>query len=115
MQIDIGTLNLTPKHIVKAVQALKSNRLSYGPMTAEFETQFSRIHGKKYGIFTSSGTAALTAVLHAYKILEGWQDGDEVIITATTFVATYNVLLHNNLKPVLVDIGEDFNIDVGLI
>ena len=114
-QIDVGTLLLSKAHIAKAVKALRSNRLSYGPMTAEFEQKFAEIHGKKYGIFTSSGTAALTAVIHAYKILNKWKDGDEIIMPATTFVATYNVILHNNLKPVLVDISDDFNIDVNLI
>src|SRR3990167_2368800 len=113
--IDIGTLHLTREHKAKALKALHSNRLSYGPMTEEFETKFARIHGNKYGIFTNSGTAALTAVLHAMKIFYKWKDGDEVIMPATTFVATYNVILHNNLTPVLVDIGDDLNIDPNLI
>jgi len=113
--LDVGTLSLTKQHIAMAVKALKSNRLSYGPMTAEFETKFARTHGNKYGVFTNSGTSALTAVLHAYKILGNWKDGDEIIMPATTFVATYNVILHNNLKPVLVDIGDDLNIDPDLI
>ena len=47
MKIEIGTLNLTPKHIAKVVKALKSNRLSYGLMTDEFERKFSKRHGNK--------------------------------------------------------------------
>ena len=113
--IDIGTLLITPAHIKQVVKALKSNRLSYGPMTDEFEKKFSQKHGYKYGIFANSGTSALQATIHAMKILYGWKDGDEIIMPATTFVATYNVILHNNLKPVLVDIGKDFNIDPYLI
>ena len=111
-QVDVGTLHLTAKHRAKVMEALKSNRLSYGPMTDEFEKKFAKIHHNKFGIFTNSGTAALTATLHAMKILYGWKDGDEIIIPATTFVATYNVVLHNNLKPVLVDISWDLNINV---
>jgi dTDP-4-amino-4,6-dideoxygalactose transaminase len=113
--IDIGTLNITKRHIAKVVEALKSNRLSYGPMTDEFEKRFSKMHGNKYGVFTNSGTSALQATIHAMKILYGWKDGDEIIMPATTFVATYNVILQNNMKPVLVDIGKDLNIDVKLI
>lgn len=114
--IDVGTLRLTTAHINKAIKALKSNRLSYGPITAEFEEKFAQIHDNKYGIMTNSGTAALQAVLHAMRILYGWKDQDEIIMPATTFVATYNVILHNNLKPVLVDVGsDDLNIDPDLI
>lgn len=115
MKIDVGTLNLTDRHIEKVVEALKSNRLSYGPMTTEFEQKFSTIHNNKYGVFANSGTSALQASLHALKILNNWKNGDEVIMPATTFVATYNVILQNNLKPVLVDIGMDLNIDSKLI
>jgi len=113
--IDVGTLKLTRQHLTKVRVALKSNRLSYGPMTEEFEKKFAKIHGNKYGIMTNSGTTALTAVIHAMKILYNWKDGDEIIIPATTFVATYNVVLHNNLKPVLVDVGWDINIDPSKI
>lgn len=109
--IDVGTLNLTQQHIDLAIKVLKSNRLSYGPLTSRFENEFAKIHGNQFGIMTNSGTAALTAVIHALKIINKWKDGDEIIIPATTFVATYNVVLHNNLKPVLVDIDYDFNID----
>lgn len=113
--IDTGTLKLTKRHIEKVVEALKSNRLSYGPMTDEFERKFSKIHKNKFGIMTNSGTSALHVALCAMKLLYKWKNEDEVIVPATTFVATYNVILHNNLKPVLVDIDGDLNIDPGLI
>lgn len=91
----------------KLVQkVLKSGRLTYGPMTRQFEEEFARIHGKKYAIFTSSGTDALKLGLHALKDHYGWQDGDEVIIPAVTFIASLNVVLMNNLVPVLVDVNE---------
>jgi len=37
-----------------------------------------------------------------------WQDGDEVITQSCTFVATVNVILHNHLTPVLVDVEPDY-------
>ena len=115
MTIDIGTLKISNTHIAKVVKALKSNRLSYGPMTNEFERKFAQKHSNRFGVFTNSGTSALQATIHAMKILYGWKDGDEIIMPATTFVATYNVILQNRMKPVLVDIGKDFNIDPDLI
>ncbi len=113
--IDVGTLNLTQKHKQKVMEALDSNRLSYGPMTKEFENEFSKLHKNKYGVFTNSGTSALQAAIHALRILYEWEDGDEIIIPAVTFVATYNVVIHNNLKPILVDVEKDANIDPALI
>src|SRR5688572_9265866 len=85
-------------------QALDSGRLTYGPLTAELEQKFAKIHNRKHALFTDSGTAALTIAIHALKEKYRWQDGDEVIIPAVTFVATMNVVLFNNLRPVLVDI-----------
>ncbi len=85
-------------------QVLKSGRLTYGDKTRELEKRFAEIHGVKHALFTSSGTAALKIALHALKDKYGWKDGDEVIVPAVTFVATVNVVVMNNLKPVLVDI-----------
>lgn len=102
------------KRLIK--QVLKSGRLTYGDKTRELEERFAKIHGVKYALFTSSGTAALKIALGALKDKYGWKDGDEVIIPAVTFVATMNVVIMNNLKPVLVDVKSDtVNIDPELI
>jgi perosamine synthetase len=46
------------------------------------------------------------------KIRHGWSDGDEVIVPAVTFVATSNIVLHNNMVPNFVDVEADtYNID----
>lgn len=93
-------------------RVLKSGRLTYGPVTRELESRFAALHGRKWALFTNSGTSALKIVLHAFKDTYGWKDGDEVIIPAVTFVATMNVVLMNNLKPVLVDVDyRTVNID----
>jgi perosamine synthetase len=102
------------KRLIK--QVLNSGRLTYGDKTRELEERFAEIHGANYALFTSSGTAALKIALHALKDKYGWRDGDEVIIPSVTFVATMNVVLMNNLKPVLVDVNrETVNIDPELI
>jgi perosamine synthetase len=98
------------KRLIKEV--LKSGRLTYGDKTRELEERFAELHGVKHALFTSSGTAALKIGLHALKDKYGWKDGDEVIIPAVTFVATMNVVIMNNLKPVLVDVNlTDVNIN----
>lgn len=104
------TISKQQKRLVNMV--LNSTRLSYGPMTQKFENMWGNLHDTKYAIFCNSGTSALKVALHAMKDKYGWNDGDEVIIPALTFVATMNVVLHNNLTPVFVDIEKDYyNID----
>ena len=45
-----------------------------------------------------------------------WQDGDEVLVPTVTFVATSNIVIHNNMVPVFVDVETDFyEIDPTLI
>lgn len=102
------------KKLIKEV--LKSGRLTYGDKTRELEGRFAAIHGAEKALFTSSGTAALKIALHALKDKYGWKDGAEVLIPAVTFVATMNVVIMNNLKPVLVDVErETVNMDPELI
>lgn len=88
-------------------KALKSGRLSYGPLTRELEEKFAHAHLFPFGIFTSSGTAALKISLGALKDKYDWKDGDEVIIPSVTFVATMNAVIMNNLTPVLVDVDQN--------
>lgn len=102
------------KKLIK--QVLKSGRLTYGNKTRELEQRFGDIHNVNHALFTSSGTSALKIALHALKDKYGWKDGDEVLIPAVTFVATMNVVIMNNLKPVLVDVQRDtINMDPALI
>lgn len=116
MKIAMADWAVTRKQKRLIKQVLNSGRLTYGDKTRELEERFARIHGVKYALFTSSGTAALKIALHALKDKHGWKDGDEVIIPAVTFVATMNVVLMNNLKPVLVDVDSNtVNIDPKLI
>ena len=111
-KITLGHLdiNATGKKYVN--DALENNRLSYGPYSQKFETSFAKEHGCDYGVFTASGTCALQIALATLKETYGYQSGDEVIVPATTFIATSNVVLQNDMKPVFVDVDpRTFNID----
>jgi perosamine synthetase len=85
-------------------QVLDSNRLSYGPFHRRFEAAFAREHDSRHALFMNSGTSALQIALQALKEKHGWRDGDEVIVPAITFIATSNIVLHNRMKPVFVDV-----------
>lgn len=98
---DVAISKLTRKYIS---QVLRTRHLTYGEFTKKFESEFARIHKTKYALFCNSGTSALQAALHAMKSYFGWANGDEILVPALTFVATVNIVLQNNLKPVFVDI-----------
>ena len=114
--IGTGTFTTTPRMRELVDQVLTSGRISYGPMSRRFEKEISRAHGCDYGILSNSGTSSLHIALQALKEIHGWADGDEVIVPALTFVATINVVIHNRLKPVFVDVEpETFGIDPKLV
>jgi len=99
----------TSSEIRKNVNAvLDSGRLSYGPFISKFEHDFAYLHNCLFGIMSNSGTSALQVAIQTLKIHHNWQDGDEIIVPATTFVATSNVVIHNNLTPIFVDIEDKY-------
>lgn len=107
-QIGVGDVFI-PKLAIKYVNnVLKSKRITYGPYSENLEKEFAKLHEVKYAIFCNSGTSALQVSLHALKKKYEWRDNDEVIVPALTFVATVNVVLRNNLKPVFVDVTPSY-------
>ena len=110
--ITLGTLNIGEQGKRFVNDVLDSNRLSSGKYTKDFESSFAAIHQSKYGVFCNSGTSALQIALAALKEVYGYEDGDEVLVPATTFIATSNIVLQNNLKPVFVDVDPNtFNMN----
>ena len=107
-QIGVGDWHVSAKQRRLVDDTLTCGRLSYGPYTAQFETEFARIHDRQFAMFCNSGTSALQVGLHALKRKYGWAEGDEVIVPAVTFVASSNVILQNGLKPVFVDVEPDY-------
>ncbi len=112
----MGTLNVGPLAKKLILKTLSNNRLSHGELSIKFEKQFARLHNVRYAIFTISGTSALQMAIHTLKRIYKWKEGDEVIVPAITFIATSNVVLQNNLRPVFVDVLPDtYNIDPAKI
>jgi len=72
-----------------------------------FEENLAAFVGTKYAVGLNSGYDALHMSLRA----AGIGAGDEVIVPAHTFVATASAVVNVGAKPVLVDVGKDFNID----
>lgn len=107
-QIGIGTISISNEAKKNVLEVLASSRLSYGDFTRKFESEIAKIHGRKFSIFLNSGTSALHVSLQVLRDKYKWRDGDEVLVPSVTFIATSNVVLHNNLKPVFVDVESDY-------
>lgn len=90
------------------VDVLKSDYLTQGPKIKEFEDALAKYVGAQFSVAFSSGTAALEAAYFA----AGLKDGDEIITSPLTFVATSNAALHRGAKVVFADVEvETGNID----
>lgn len=94
------------------LEVLRSGVLSIGPKVQEFEKKFAEFIGIKYACAVSSGTAGL----HMALIAAGIKEGDEVITSPFSFIASANAILYVGAKPVFIDIdSEDYNFDVKKI
>ena len=106
-RIGLGTAEISALQREYVNDVLDKNRLSYGEYTQRFEREFARLHDRRYAIFCNSGTSALQVAVHALKEQYQWKAGDEVLVPAVTFVASSNVVLQTELKPVFVDVEPD--------
>jgi len=92
----------------RVLDVLESGMLVAGRQVAEFEQAFARYLGVREAVATSSGTTALQVALEA----AGVRQGDAVVTTPFTFVATSNAILHVGARPVFVDVDpRTYNID----
>lgn len=106
--IGVGDVEVSPLAKKYVNKVLSSRRITYGPFTDAFEKEFAKFHDLRFAIFCNSGTSALQVALHALKKKYKWNDGDEVLVPALTFVATVNIVLQNNLTPVFVDVDDKY-------
>ncbi len=92
----------------RVLAVLRSGRLSLGPLLEEFERAFAGHVGAAHASAVSSGTAGLHLALRAV----GVSDGDEVLTTPFSFVASANAALYERARPVFADIDPvTLNID----
>ena len=85
------------------LEVLRSGRLSLGPMGERFEREFAAWLGVEDAVAVSSGTAALHLGVRAL----GWGEGDEVLTSPFSFVASANCLLYEGARPVFCDVDPE--------
>ncbi|HEV2353019.1 MAG TPA: DegT/DnrJ/EryC1/StrS family aminotransferase, partial [Puia sp.] len=76
-------------------------------MVASLEKEFAAYTGARFALATCSGTASLVAALAAL----GLKAGDEVLVPAYTFVASYTAIAFMGLVPVLCEIDDSLTLD----
>jgi len=91
---------LGPREEQLVLEVLRSGRLSLGPLLERFEHDFAGAVGARCACAVSSGTAGLHLALRAV----GVREGDEVITSPFSFVASANVAIYERARPVFVDI-----------
>ena len=111
-KVTLGHLHINGAGHRYVLDALGNNRLSRGKYTALLESRFAELHQCKHSVFCNSGTSALQIALAALREQHNYQDGDEVLVPALTFIATSNIVLQNNMRPVFVDVDpRTYNLD----
>ena len=106
--IPLARPDLGPLEEELALEVLRSGRLSLGPLLDRFEREFASWLGVDDAVAVSSGTAALHLGVRAL----GWGEGDEVVTSPFSFVASANCLLYERVTPIFCDIDPvTLNID----
>ena len=95
------------QYLLRALRSGKWGRLA-GDEVARFEKSFADYHQAKHAVAIVNGTVGLRLAL----IAAGIGEGDEVIVTPYTFLATASAVVEANAMPVFADLDLDtFNID----
>ena len=108
MQIPfLAIRDITAKYsdeILAAVQrVVDSGWYLHGKENETFENNYAKYIGSKYCIGVANGLDALIWIVKAYKELGVFNDGDEIIVPANTYIASILAITENNLNPVLVE------------
>ncbi len=94
--------------IDEVVDTLKSGWLTTGPKTKLFERNLADYCSAPRVLCLNSSTIGMELTLRWF----GVGPGDEVLLPAYTYCSTANVVVHCGAKPIMVDINDDFSINI---
>jgi perosamine synthetase len=107
--IPYGRQWIDENDIQAVISLMRSERITQGPKVEEFEDALAEYCGAKYAVAVNSGTSALHIACLAAEVKEG----DEVITSPITFVASSNCAVYCGAKPVFADIDhKTYNVAV---
>lgn len=108
MKISLSRPDITELEIKYVNDVLRSPNLSLGPKLIEFEKKMAQYLGCSHAIAVNSGTSGLHLCIKAL----GISDGDGVITTPFSFIASANCILYEKARPVFIDVDKyTFNLD----
>jgi len=108
MQVPLSSPDITELEKNAVLEVLNTAQLSLGPKLPAFEQAVAAYTGVKYAVAVNSGTSALHLIVRALGIGEG----DLVITTPFSFIASSNCFLFEKAIPVFVDIEpQTYNLD----
>ena len=106
-EITIADPEMDDAEVDAVVDVLESGRLTDGPEVRAFEEEFASFSDAEYGVATSNGTTALHTALEAV----GVDEGDRVVTTPFSFIATGNAIRFAGATPVFGDVDpETYNL-----
>ena len=112
MKIPMSSPELTDGDIEAVMEVLEASYLSIGPKNKAFEESLAAYVGTKHAVTVNSGTSGL----HLAVIAAGIKEGDLVITTPFSFIASANCILFERAIPVFVDIDPaTYNMDPLLV
>ncbi|MBV9303134.1 MAG: DegT/DnrJ/EryC1/StrS family aminotransferase [Acidobacteriaceae bacterium] len=108
MNIPLSSPDISGEDRAAVLEVLDSGDLSLGPKLPAFEQAIAQVANSRHAIAVNSGTSGLHLCVRA----AGIQDGDEVITSPFSFVASANCVLFERGRPVFVDIDPvTYNLD----
>jgi dTDP-4-amino-4,6-dideoxygalactose transaminase len=111
-EIPIADPDTGDAEVEAAAEAIKAGDLADGERVRTFERQFATFSDAAHGVATSNGTTALHAAFHALGIGEG----DTVLTTPFSFVASANAARLAGAEVVFADIDpESYTLDPGAV
>lgn len=97
-------------------QFLNSGRYLLGEKLSDFEREFAHFCETKHCIGVGNGLDALTLIFKAYIIKGTLTEGDEILVSANTYIASILAIQNAGLKPILVDTNlENYNLSIDVI
>jgi len=110
--IPLSRPHLDEREAREVLEVLRSRRLSLGPFVPNFEGMLAERVGSPYAAAVSSGTAGL----HLAARVAGVGQGDEVITSPFSFVASANCFIYEGATPVFADIDpRTLNLDPAAV
>ena len=92
-------------------ECLEKGWTGSGFKTAELEAKWKEYTGHTNACFLNSNTSGLHLAVNILKRHGNWSDGDEIISTPITFVATNHAIMYEGLKPCFADVDEYLCLD----